>query len=321
MSLLVVMAHFDVARTLREHVRQALENYASAADRVIVVSTSGLSEASMAQLPQRVEFATRRNFGYDFFSYKWALDLDDEYPDYDQILIVNDSFVGPVVPLAEITNSEQAARYDMMGMTLSSRHGEHAQSFFVLVNKFVARSKRFRSFWKDMVPISERMDVIQRYEVGFSRTIADAGFSVGSYFVPSPYEERLAAARYQWHAEHRLDRRYPQRTIAETHAIDLSAKPWNPGVAYADRILLADRLPILKFDTLRYDPYSLGAAHLLAECIAAKPEYFSSVATYLLDTEPGYPVRPGEVNKPTTHEALQAAQIGYVLDPAFDAEP
>ncbi|WP_192575835.1 rhamnan synthesis F family protein [Agrococcus sediminis] len=313
----MVAAHFDAFRVLRAHVRQTLENYAAHADRVVVVSTSGIDASSMERLPEQVEFVERRNFGYDFFSYKWGLDIVGDYADYDQILIANDSFVGPTIPLAEITGSPQAHTHDLMGMTLSHNHGDHVQSFFMLANGFVARSKAFRSFWKDMVPVSDRMDVIQRYEFGFSRAITDAGFRLGSYFQPTAQEEQLAAARFQWHAEHRLDRKYPDRTIAEMRQIDLESRPWNPGLAYADRVLLDDRLPLLKFDALRFDPYSLGADHLLAMSVEQKPEHFGSIPNFLSETRSRYPTRPGEQNRPTTRESLRQSGLGYGFDAEF----
>uniref|UniRef100_UPI0032EC40D1 hypothetical protein n=1 Tax=Brevibacterium litoralis TaxID=3138935 RepID=UPI0032EC40D1 len=75
MTTLVVMAHYDVDRRLRPHTVRTIETYAADADRTVVVSTSGLVDEDMDLLPHGVEFVTRPNFGYDFYSYKWGLDL------------------------------------------------------------------------------------------------------------------------------------------------------------------------------------------------------------------------------------------------------
>ena len=40
----------------------------------------------------------------------------------------------------------------------------------------------FSRFWSEMVPLSERKQVILRYEVGLSTRWLDAGFVAGSYF-------------------------------------------------------------------------------------------------------------------------------------------
>lgn len=317
MSLLVVTAHFDVARTLRRHTRRALAAYAADADRVITVSTSGLNEQSLERLPPGVEFHTRPNFGYDFFSYKWALDLVGDYQDYDQILITNDSFVGPTVPVRQIVGGRRAENLDLMGMTLSHNHHDHVQSFFMLANSYVVRSAAFRRFWADMEPLSDRTRVIQRYEVGFSAAIKEAGFTLGSYFRPTETEQRLAGRRYQWHKEHRYDWRRPGRTVAETQEINLATQPWNPGLAYADRVLLNKRLPLVKIDALRFDPYSLGADHLLSTCEERMPGTFTGVREFLDVTAASYPVRAGEENAPFSEAELTAAGVGYCRDEVY----
>jgi len=317
MSLLVVAAHYDPTGSLADHFRGSLRAYAELADRVVVVSTSGLAESEHGRVPAGVELLTRRNFGYDFYSYKWGLDYVQDYPDYDQVLIVNDSFVGPTVPLIDITASDQAMASDLMGMTLSHNHGDHVQSFFMLANRYVTRSRAFRSFWDDMTPVSDRTEVIQRYEVGFSRAVTAAGFGLGSYFVPTEEEERLAALRYQWHGDHRYDRKYTHKTIAEMGKINLAARPWNPGLAYADRILLGARLPLLKLDALRFDPYALGADYLLERCVENIEREFTSLPAYIANTRQFYPTRPGERNKTVTHESLAKQGVGYCLDEAF----
>ena len=204
MSVLVVMAHFDVARTLRKHTAAAIRNYADSAARVVVVSTSGIGEADLESLPMNVDFVTRPNYGYDFFSYKWALDLVGDYAAYDRLVIVNDTFVGPVVSLLEILNSEQAAKNDLMGMTWSVNHGGHAQSFFVTVSSAVSRSNGFQRFWRDMEPVSDRRSVIMQYEVGMTLAVTDSGFSAGGYLEPTVEEGALAQERRRHHDEVRV---------------------------------------------------------------------------------------------------------------------
>lgn len=316
MSLLVVMAHFDFERSLQEHTRRTLETLAADADHVVVVSTSGLEEKDLARVPDGVEFLTRANYGYDFYSYKWGLDAVDNFGDFDRIVICNDSFVGPLVPLPDIAESHQAHSCDLMGMTLSHHHGGHVQSFFMSVNSHVSRSRAFRRFWQDMEPVTNRMDVIYRHEVGFSRVIEDAGFILGSYFEPTPDELLLARDRYLWFTRHRIDAGRPDKVIGDLRHFNLDARPWNPAVAYADRVLDKDRLPLLKFDTLRFDPYELGTERLLNACEERKPEAFCGVSSFLEATKSHYPFRRGEVNRPASEEEQQRQGVGYLLDRA-----
>ncbi|MFT4230674.1 MAG: rhamnan synthesis F family protein [Microbacterium sp.] len=321
MSLLVVMAHFDVARTLRPHTLSALTNYADAADRVVVVSAAGVREQDLDLLPPRVELVVRSNYGYDFFSYKWGLDVVGDYAAYDRILLVNDTFIGPLVPAATILSSGQASAYDLMGATWSHNHGGHAQSFFVTVTGAVARSNAFQRFWRDMVPVSERKSVIMKYEVGMTAAVTDVGFAAGGYFQPTAKEEALAMERRRHQDAVRLVSGSGGRVVREVRPSSRhQLRGYNPAIALADRALLDARLPVIKFDTLRFDPYGLDAATLLREAEVCFPEHLDGVRDFLRATRPNYPFRAREHNALTDLPALERAGLGYCLDEEYLAD-
>lgn len=313
MSLLVVMAHFDVDRILRKHVIKSLETYMVSADRLIVVSTSGLDEGEVERLPSGVEFITRRNYGYDFFSYKWGLDFVGNYQDYDRVLVVNDSFIGPVVPLENILESTSVQNSDFAGLTLSNRHGRHVQSFFFTFTSTVSKSNGMRNFWRDLIPISDRFKVISNYEIGLSRSVAESGFKIDAYFNPSDTEVELAQNRWVWHLKNRLSHAVPDKTIFDLSPHKANALDWNPAVAFADQILNSGRMPVLKFDTLRYDPYALGASKLLKLCDAVYPEHVVGVQEFLDQTADRYPFRTGEINLTVSEQRLIDSGLGYKL--------
>lgn len=318
MSLLVVMAHYDVGRTLRRHTLRTIENYAAAADRVVIVSTSGVREQDLDLLPSNAELVERPNFGYDFFSYKWGLDLVGDYGAYDRIVISNDSFIGPVVPLRTIVDSGRANEFDLMGITWSENHGGHAQSFFVTVSGAAARSSAFQRFWRDMTPVSDRMSVILSYEVGMTTALTDAGFTAGGYFLPSDAEQELAIERFR----HQYTVRLKPHGGGDVHGVNPNwheerFRRYNPAIGLADRLLLNARLPILKFDTLRFDPYGLGSARLLGGAESAFPRDLEGVREFLRETRPDYPFRPGEHNILSDPAELRSSGLGYCMDAGF----
>ena len=55
-------------------------------------------------------------------------------------------------------------------------------------------------------------------------------------------------------------------------------EPWNPARSLADRVLDDARLPYVKIDTLRYDPYNLDAERLLELCERRFPQRFDGRA-------------------------------------------
>ncbi|MGH8963178.1 MAG: rhamnan synthesis F family protein [Jatrophihabitantaceae bacterium] len=292
MRLFVVMAHYDPGGQVAPHVRRNVAALARIAERLVFVTTAPLIEADAAWVSERAELVRRDNFGYDFFSYRAGLLETGGLTDYDQVLISNDTFVGPLVDYAEIFTAMADRPFDFWGLTKSDRVKPHVQSFFVCFRGWVVRSHAFQHFWHRMIPLSNRSQVIHRYEVGLTRTLEQAGFAWGSYYNESPADARMARRRMMWRAWC-LSQRVPLRQRrARFHA--LAREPWNPNAALADRALGPATLPIVKIDTLRYDPYGLDAERLLRAGLASHPEEFAEVPAYLARTAPFYPDRPNE---------------------------
>lgn len=297
-SRLVVMAHYDVEGELAPHVRRHIEAWDGMADRLIVVTTAVLTEASRAWLSERAALIERHNHGYDFLSYQVGLADAGDLTAFDEIVICNDSFIGPLRPYASIFADMESTPVDFWGLTLSHRVAPHVQSFFVVFRSWVVSSQSFYRFWSEMVPVSERKQVIRRYEVGMSTSLTEAGFVAGSYFRESAVDEAVARRRMRWWAAHRppgIRLRNVRNGVLRTRATER----WNPAIALADRALPSGRLPFVKLDTLRYDPYGLDADRLLRECEEAFPEMFDGVREHLERTAGHYRVREEEELLPT----------------------
>lgn len=311
MRRLVVMAHYDADGEVAPHVRRQVEALGEVADRLVVVSTAGIAPGSPAEsvLRQRGELVVRPNVGYDFGSWQVGLSLVDDLDRYDLVVICNDSYVGPLVGYQQIFDTMDAHRADFWGITQTLRRGHHVQSYFVAFRGRVVRSPSFRTFWDTMTPVSERADVITRYELGLSRILLGAGFEAGAYFAETAADRRMARARHLWWAAQTVRRLPSHRRPRAVRR--LPREPWNPTSALADRALDDARLPVVKLDTLRFDPYGLGAGQLLDACERRYPDQFDGVRAYLERTTARYPVRPGERPGPTAPPAVVRMLVGY----------
>lgn len=297
MSRLAVMAHYDPEGLVRPHARRQVEALVAGIEDVLVVSTARLDDESRRWLSERVRLVERANYGYDFYSYKVGLDTAGDLSAYDEVIVCNDSYVGPLRPYDRIVAEMAARPVDFWGFTRSARIGPHVQSFFVAFRPWTVASRAFRLFWSDMEPLSDRSKVIRRYEVGMSARLHEAGFTSAAYFEEDDDDRRLSRRRVRWWAAHRG--RLP-RSRAELEVfrqrLDVA---WNPSAAMADRALADGRLPFVKLDTLRYDPYGLDAARLLTLCEKRFPDLFDGVRTTLEETATFYPQRPSERLLPT----------------------
>jgi rhamnosyltransferase len=186
---------------------------------------------------------------------------------------------------------------DFWGLSESRRISPHLQSFFVAFRPWLVSSRAFDSFWSNLQPISERMKVIRRYEVGLTSFFAEAGFAWGAYYAESESERRLARHRVAWWMAHRGP--LPPVTQLRSWYAEQCRAGWNPAVGLADVALDGGRLPYVKLDTLRYDPYGLGSGKLLALCEQRFPESFEGVRDHIDATREFYPPRTRETLRPT----------------------
>lgn len=295
MPRLAVMAQYDPRGTLGPHVRRLVDSLAAAVDDLVVVSASDLTDEARRFLSQRSRLVERDNTGYDFLGYREALAAAD-LAAYDEVTICNDSVV-PVLDHAAVYAAMADRPVDFWGLSETDRVRHHVQSFFVTFRRPVLESAAFADFWDDVTVLDDRSQVIRRYEVGLSRRLYKAGFTSGAHFAETDADRAIARRRVAWWALGRtgVPRSREQAALLRKRAV----VPWNPSIALADRALEpAPRLSHVKIDTLRHDPYGLGAERLLTLCEQRHPAAFEGVRGFLADTAASYPTRPGEELRP-----------------------
>lgn len=291
------MAHYDPRGGVAPHVTRQVQALAEAVEELVIVSTAPLTDTAAEWLAGHGRLIRRDNVGYDFFSYRTGLESVTDLGRYEEVVICNDTYVGPLRPYQRIFDDMAARPVDFWGLSASQRISPHVQSFFVAFRPWVVASRAFAAFWADLEPISERMKVIRRYEVGMTGHLADAGFAWGAYYVETEAERRLARRRVAWWMAHRGP--LPQVTDLRTWYAEQARAGWNPAVGLADVALDDGRLPYVKLDTLRYDPYGLDSMKLLALCEARFPSAFDGVREHLEATREHYPPRIRETLRPT----------------------
>lgn len=169
--------------------------------KVLFVSNGELSLESYKKLKQlpSIQVYERKNIDFDAGAFKFGLNkLEDEIEQYDQLILSNNSFFGPIFPLEETfsemeTRSETKA-IDFWGMTIHLKSderidktqqfdyiNEHVQSYFIVFNKNVFTSGVFKKFISGLPPLKSFAEAVCLYELRLTQTLSDAGFKYDSY--------------------------------------------------------------------------------------------------------------------------------------------
>ncbi|MFL0410631.1 rhamnan synthesis F family protein [Microbacterium paludicola] len=301
MRRLAIVAHWDPRGAAAPHFLRQLDQLRTIADDVVVASPSPLTDEAAAAISQRATLLRRQNYGHDFGSWRDALEQYDWAQGHDELLLTNDSYAGYFRPIDRIFAEMSQRPCEVWGITKSWRHGEHIQSYFLAFTAPALKSQAFQRFWSDAKPAADRQAAIHNQEVGISRAMLEAGFALGSYFEPTR-RERLRATRRGAHWLWRRQNAFPAHFDSLTDkyfrgrdAFDPSKADYlNWSSAFADATLDDGRLPLIKFDTFRFDPYWLGAGELLTALERAHPALMDGVRRYLDETNPFYTARPLE---------------------------
>ncbi len=298
---LALVAHYDPRGEAAPHLLRQLDELGAQFDDVVLATTVDLTPQAADAISARATLVRRANYGHDFGSWRDGLERNDWAQGYDELLLTNDSYVGFFRPLGEIIRTMSARPVEFWGITRTARHSPHVQSYFLHFTSEALHSQAFRSFWTDSKPATDRQSAIQLQEVGISRAMVDAGYRFDSYFTPTR-GERLRAVRRGVHWLRKRRRQFPARfdTLedgyfdARNHRDPAEADNLNWSTAFADATLDGGRLPLIKLDTLRYDPYWLGAGDLLDALEQRYPEAMEGVRDFLQETAPFYARRQYE---------------------------
>ena len=277
MKRAILLAHFDPDGIVDDYVVDALRRYRTVAERLVMVS------ASAATPPDRVRglvdsFISRVNVGYDFCSWREGIESLGSLEGIDELICVNDSVYGPTCDLAPVLNDPRVAAADAWGMCLSTQgvatqdHAPtaHLQSWFVAMRGPVIRSGAFREFWGSVGPLPTKADVIDRYEVGLSEHLTEAGFRIAGI-----HDARTAPPISWEELAPMVSVMSPRRSLRLLRRARRGSHRHNPAELRPVRLLL-DGVPFIKASVFRVNHYRLDLDHVARQ--------FEAITGFGMDT-------------------------------------
>ena len=108
--------------------------------------------------------------------------------EYDEIVLLNDSFYGPFYPFREVFAEMKTRPVDFWGLLA---HGEtkiqfpdcpypnlpaHIQSYFMVIRKRMHTSPEFKKYWEEMPYFTTVQNAISGHEIVFTRHFGDLGY-------------------------------------------------------------------------------------------------------------------------------------------------
>lgn len=238
---------YDPQGIVDEYILYKLERLRPFCEHLFVVVNGDLTAEGRARLGSVADTVwLRENTGFDVWGYKEALAEfgEDRLADYDELILMNYTWFGPVNPFEPVFERMNALAVDFWGMTEHdkqvpnpfTRRGvlhRHIQSHWIAVRRSMFRSESWRAYWRDMPPIVSYTDSILSHESRFTHHFHTLGF-----------EYEVA---------------FPQRNYST----------WHPAF-YDAEALLDDGCPALKRRPFFHDPLLLDRHSIIARRFAER---------------------------------------------------
>lgn len=134
----------------------------------------------------------RENKGYDGGAYKDVITGKYEnikWNFWDEIILMNDTFYGPLFSWNNIFEEMEKGKYDFWGLSRCANSKlwegtivtEHIQAFFLVVRKKMFLSLQWELFWKNLEYPYSYLEAIKKFENYFTTYFCDNGFDYSTW--------------------------------------------------------------------------------------------------------------------------------------------
>lgn len=162
--------------------------------QVLIVINGEITEEDFEKLSKYGKVEIRKNEGYDTAAFRHGiLSLGkDKLTHYDELLLVNDTNVGPFSDLKSVFEKMSKKRLDFWGISYGemqedfTRHNPygtipmHLQSYFLVIEKSLFNYSGFYRYWEALKDTNSREKAIGKHETVFTKYFEDLGFKHGA---------------------------------------------------------------------------------------------------------------------------------------------
>lgn len=212
MNRLGLFLCFDSDGIIDEYVTYLLDDIIKNLSDLCIIVNGDLSPESREILEQySTDIMTRPNIGFDAGGWRDAMTDHigfKKLQEYDEIILFNDSFFGPLYPFKEMFDVMDAKDIDFWGITV---HGDapnardlcpygyrprYLQTYFLAFRQNIIKSKEFQKYWSELPNYQDFNNLAFKHEGVFTRYFSDLGFKWEAYVdtgdIEGPIEKAMS---------------------------------------------------------------------------------------------------------------------------------
>lgn len=171
---------------------------------LVVVANGACSSQAKTMFSQYTDhIIERENVGLDAAAYKQAmLELGwKKLQEYDEVICLNDTVMGPVYPFSEMFSKMDAKPLDFWGITAyeggtfaDEEVPTHLQAYWHAYRRSLVSSIEFQHYWEEMPIMTDYAEVTHKHEMYFTPHFEELGFTWSSYIDSRDYADLTSYA-------------------------------------------------------------------------------------------------------------------------------
>lgn len=195
-SRLGVFLFWDSDGVVDDYVTYLLDDITKELKDLVIVVNGYLSDEGKAKFQKyTTKILYRGNTGFDVGGWQDALVNYcgfETVRKYDELVLLNDSFFGPLYPFSEVFDSIEN-NIDFWGLSV---HGEtdnvfgmcpygyrprYLQTYFLVIRNKMLKSAEFEKFWVNLPEFHQFNEVAEKFSCVFTKYFADLGYKWRAY--------------------------------------------------------------------------------------------------------------------------------------------
>lgn len=179
---------------LQEYKLLFLNSLAAFVEEVLIVINGNLPQEDIAKLKEVGHVETRENSGYDTAAFRYGIQYlgKDKLSKYDELLLVNDTNVGPIHDFSDTFEKMAEKKLDFWGISYGEEQNDftgynkygyipiHLQSYFLVIEKSLLLYDGFYDYWQELDDTDDRDKAIGKHETVFTKHFENLGFIHGA---------------------------------------------------------------------------------------------------------------------------------------------
>lgn len=213
LTRLAIFVFYDPQGTVDRYVTYLLEVLRPNVTRLVVVSNTELDNSNRERLERCCDdLFVRENRGLDAAAFKQGLVSFcgwEEVRKYDEVVLLNDTFFGPITSFDAMFFDMASRAVDFWGMAAGYstenterkvKYGfapEHIQSYFIVFRQSMVQSQAFYDYWQGYDDsMNTYLDVVTEHELVMTKHFQDLGFRWDIYANTERYHSKFKSENF-----------------------------------------------------------------------------------------------------------------------------